>query len=110
MIDQNILNESKTGRKLLLLSGLTAKRHMRWFRKLPQNVQDIRRIHKVYEENCENLESGIDSRWEMLSWSNDSVSLNGQTVKWLKSTLWLIDGSLIGVIYPNQGFCQSVGL
>ena len=30
--------------------------------KLSQNVQDIRRSHKVYQENHRNLESGIDSR------------------------------------------------
>ena len=33
--------------------------------KLPQNVQDIRRNHKLYRENYENLESGI------ASWSED---------------------------------------
>ena len=32
--------------------------------KLPQNVQNIRWSHKLYWENHENLESGIDSRRE----------------------------------------------
>ena len=39
--------------------------------KLPQNVQNIRQSHKPYRENHENLESGIDSRREKLSRSED---------------------------------------
>ena len=39
--------------------------------KLPQNVQDISRSHKLYRENYEKLESGIDIRREKLSWSKD---------------------------------------
>ena len=39
--------------------------------KIPQNVQDIRRSHKLYWENYENLENGIDSRREKLSWNED---------------------------------------
>ena len=37
--------------------------------KLPQNVQNIRWSHKLYQENHENLQSGIDSRRKKLSWS-----------------------------------------
>ena len=37
----------------------------------PQNVQNIRWSHKLYRKNHENLESGIDSRREKLSWSGD---------------------------------------
>ena len=37
--------------------------------KLPQNVQNIKWSHRLYRENHENLESGIDSRREKLSWS-----------------------------------------
>ena len=39
--------------------------------KLPQNVQNIRWSHKVYRENHENLESGIDSRRKKLSWNKN---------------------------------------
>ena len=39
--------------------------------KLPQNVQNIRWSNKLYQENHENLESGIDSRREKLSWKKD---------------------------------------
>ena len=37
--------------------------------KLPQNVQGIRRSHKLHRENHENLGSGIDSRRKKLIWS-----------------------------------------
>ena len=39
--------------------------------KLPQNVQNITWSHKLYRENHENLESGIDSRRKKLRWSKD---------------------------------------
>ena len=39
--------------------------------KLPQNVRDIRWSHKLHWENHKNLVSGIDSRWEKLSWGGD---------------------------------------
>ena len=39
--------------------------------KLPQNVQNLRWNHKLYWKSHENLESGIDSRIEKLSWSKD---------------------------------------
>ena len=39
--------------------------------KLPQNVQNITWNHKLYLENHENLESGIDSSRKKLSWSKD---------------------------------------
>ena len=38
--------------------------------KLPRNTQNIRWSHKLYWENHENLESGIDSRREKLRSSN----------------------------------------
>ena len=39
--------------------------------KLSQNVQNITWSHKLYRENHENLQSGIDSRRKKLSWSKD---------------------------------------
>ena len=39
--------------------------------KLPQNVQNIRGIDKLYRGNHENLEHGIDSRRKKLGWSKD---------------------------------------
>ena len=39
--------------------------------KLSLNVQNISWSHKLYRENHENLESGIDSRRKKLSWSKD---------------------------------------
>ena len=42
--------------------------------KQPQNVQNITWSHKLYRENLENLESGIDRRREKLSWSEDPMS------------------------------------
>ena len=42
--------------------------------KLSQNVQNIRRSHKLYREHHENPESGIDSRREKLNWSEDLKS------------------------------------
>ena len=39
--------------------------------KLPQNVENIRGIHKLYRENHKNLESRIDSKRLRLSWSED---------------------------------------
>ena len=45
-IDQRILNESKTRRKNLAMTGIDYKKHMicpaKRDNKLPQNVQDIR--------------------------------------------------------------------
>ena len=37
------------------------KKHKMLDNKLSQNVQDIRRRHKLYRENHENQKSGIDS-------------------------------------------------
>ena len=39
--------------------------------KLPQNVQTIRGSHRLYQENHENLEIGIDSRRKKFNWSKD---------------------------------------
>ena len=39
--------------------------------KLPQNVQNTKWSHKLYQENHENLESGIDCRRKKLSWNKD---------------------------------------
>ena len=39
--------------------------------KLPEIVQNIRLNNKLYQENNENLMSGIDSRRKELSWSKD---------------------------------------
>ena len=39
--------------------------------KLSQNVQNITWSHKLYRENYENLESGINSKREKLSWNED---------------------------------------
>ena len=36
-----------------------------------QNVQDIQGSHKVYRENHEKLERGIDSKKEKLSWGEN---------------------------------------
>ena len=62
---------AKRDEKIHLWSGLTAKRHTIWSRKLdnrlPQNVQDIRRNHEAYEENQRKVEGGIDSRKKRFS-------------------------------------------
>ena len=42
--------------------------------KLPQNEQNITWSHKLYRQNHENLESGIDSRRMKLSWNKDPNS------------------------------------
>ena len=48
-----------------------------WYRspkldnKLLQNVENIRWSQKIYRENHENLETGIDNRGKKLSWSKD---------------------------------------
>ena len=39
---------------------------------LLQNVQDMRRRHKLYQENHVHLESGIYCKWEKLSQGKDS--------------------------------------
>ena len=39
--------------------------------KLPQNVQNINRSHKLYRENHGNLESRLDNKRKKLSWSKD---------------------------------------
>ena len=41
--------------------------------KLHQNMQDIRRNHKLYCENHEKLESEIDSRGKNLNWSEVKI-------------------------------------
>ena len=73
-IDQYILNENKTRWKNLAMVRTDYKKGI-WHgpaklnNKLPQNVQYIRWSHKLYRENHENLESGIDSRRGKLGWS-----------------------------------------
>ena len=75
-IDQHILNESKTRRKNLAVAWVDYKKGI-WYgapnldNKLPQNVQNITWSHKLYRENHENPERGIDSRRKKLSWSKD---------------------------------------
>ena len=66
--DQHNLNESKSYGLGWLQKGIwygPAKLH----NKLPQKVQNIRWTNKLYRENHENLESGIDCRREKLSWN-----------------------------------------
>ena len=69
----HILNESTTRRKNLAMAWIDYKKI--WYgspeldNKLPQNVQDNRWSYKLYRENHENLESGIDNRREKFSWS-----------------------------------------
>ena len=64
-IDQHILNESKTRRKIKLFRGLTTKRHLvcpaKLDNELSQNVQDIIRSYKLYRENHGNLACEFDS-------------------------------------------------
>ena len=63
--------------------------------KLPQNGQDIRRSHKLYRENYEILEIGIDSRREKLSWvKNPERYLPGKF-------------AIIITIYDNDDATQS---
>ena len=40
-------------------------------KKMTQNIQDIGRSHKLYQENHENLEREIDSMRQNLSWNED---------------------------------------
>ena len=74
-IDQHILNESKRQENLAMF-WIDNKKGI-WYgsakldNKLPQKVQNIRWSHKLYLENDENLERGIDNRREKLSWSED---------------------------------------
>ena len=74
-IDQHTLNENKTRRKNPAMARID--KNVIWYRptkldnKLPQNIQNITWSHKVYRENHENLESGIDIRRKKLSWSKD---------------------------------------
>ena len=74
-IDQHILDENKTRRKNLAMAWIdykkAHKRPTKLDNKLPQNVQNISWSYKLYRENHENLESGIKSRREKLSWSED---------------------------------------
>ena len=75
-IDQYILNESKTRQKNLAMAWIDYKKGIwnglaKLDNKLPQNVQNIRWSHKLYQENHKNLESGIDSKRKKLSWSKD---------------------------------------
>ena len=73
-IDQHILNESKMRRKNLAMTCIDYEKDI-WYvprkldNKLPQNVQNIGWSHKLRRENHENLQSGIDSRREKLSWN-----------------------------------------
>ena len=75
-IDQHILNENKTRQKKSSY-GLDGLQKGIWYgsakldNKLPQNVQNIRWSHKLYGENHENMESGIDSWRKNLSGSED---------------------------------------
>ena len=70
--DQHIFNESKKRRKNLVMARIDNKRASdmvppKLDNKLSQNVQKYQKIHKLYRENHENLENGIDSRREKLS-------------------------------------------
>ena len=65
-----ILNGSKTRRKILALGWIEKS----WTNKQPQNIKNIRWSQKLYRENHENLESGIDSRTKKHSWSKDPKS------------------------------------
>ena len=75
-IDPYILRESKTRRKKTsygidwLQKGMSAELD----NKQSQNVQDIRRSHKLYRENHWNLESGVDSRKKRLNWGENPES------------------------------------
>ena len=72
-IDQHILNENKIKWKNLAMAWTDYKKAydmvLQMDNKLPQNVQNIKWSHKLYWENHENQESGIDSRRMELSWS-----------------------------------------
>ena len=71
-INQHILNENKTRRKNLAIAWIDCKN--------AYNMVQQRRMYKMYKisdevklyrENHENLESGIDSRRENLSWNTE---------------------------------------
>ena len=75
-IDQHILNEKKTRRKNEAMARTNYKKTYDMIateldNKLPQNIQNITRNYKLYLENHENLESGIDSMREKFNWSED---------------------------------------
>ena len=53
--------------KILSLRGLTTKGIWYDSAEPSQNVQDIRRSHKLYQESHGNLENGTDSRRKKLS-------------------------------------------
>ena len=78
-IDQHIINENKTRRKNLYMAWIDSPKGI-WYgptkgdNNLSQNEQNIRWSHKLYQENHENLESGIVSRKEKLSWNKGSKS------------------------------------
>ena len=68
---KTLSTREKGDEKILLWPALTTK--CLWYglpklaNKLPQNVHDNRRGHKLYRDNHENLESGADSKKEKLS-------------------------------------------
>ena len=75
-IDQHILDESKIRPKNLAMAWIDYKKSIGYgssklYDKLLQNVQDIRWSLKLYPENHESLESGIESRKKKLCWSKD---------------------------------------
>ena len=56
---------------------------------LPQNIQNIRWSHKLYRENHENLESGIDSRREKLNWSEGPKTYFSKEMHYHRHCSWL---------------------
>ena len=69
-IDQHILNECKMRRKKFSYGIDWPQKAICWY-KQPQNVQDIKRNYKLYQESHEKLESGIDSWSEKLCSNED---------------------------------------
>ena len=70
-IDQHILKSSKTRKEDVAMTWIDYEKPydmvlQNWIID-SQKVQDIRLSHKVYRENHEKLESGIDSRRKKLS-------------------------------------------
>ena len=65
------------------------------YNRLPQNVQNIRRSHKVYREYHVKLESGIDSRSIKLSWGeNQERDVRGRCVITITICNWDDDSEL----------------
>ena len=75
-IYQHIINESKTRRKDQAMAWIDNKKAydivtQSWIIYCHKKVQNIRWSHKLFREIYENLESGIGSRREKLSWTED---------------------------------------